>query len=254
MKKQRGRPKSLLARTKAETREEIHNTIIYGSRAWRFIRLRQLLSERRNQLLSERKGLRPDYLTAGLAAIQAQVEARARAAQGVKAIDRLWNELRAKNKGKPPARREWLKERNKLLKQLLANDSRVMPSKEWIEAACLWRELSQQFEIALVIGDDDWLNELAKAIRGEASPEQNAQFTSKVLVLLQRKAGATAHDIFADEALTKEYLDKLPNGNVDVKGRLKAENHIFAKKQDALDAIHDIAAKVNHELKRIGKP
>jgi hypothetical protein len=47
-----------------------------------------------------------------------------------------------------------------------------------------------------MIGDDDWLNEPAKAIRGEAQPEFKAQFTSKVLVLLQRKAGASATDIF----------------------------------------------------------
>jgi hypothetical protein len=159
-----------------------------------------------------------------------------------------------RNEGEPPARREWLKERNKLLKQLRVNDSRVTLSKEWIEAACLWRELSQQIESALAIGDDDWLDELAKAIRGEASPEQSAQFTSKVLVLLQRNAGATATDIFEHEDLNKEYLDKFPNGRVDVKGRLKVERRIFENKQGVLDAIHDIAAKVNHEFERIATP
>ena len=43
------------------------------------------------------------------------------------------------------------------------------------EAAVLWRELMQQFESALVIGDDDWLNDLAKVIRGEAKPEPVAK-------------------------------------------------------------------------------
>jgi hypothetical protein len=246
MKKRHGRPERLLARCKGETREEIINTIVYGTPAWRIIRLRHLIGDKR--------GLPPNYLSQGLRAIEAQVQDRAQAAQNVKALDLLWNELRAKNEGKPPARREWLKERNKLLKQLRANDSRVTPSKEWIQAACLWRELSMQIESALVIGDDDWLNELAKAIRGEASPEQSAQFTSKVLVLLQRKAGATASDIFADEALKKKYLDKLPDGRADVPGRVKVEDHQFANKQRVLDAIHDIATKVSHEWKRIGNP
>ena len=76
MKKQRGRPKTLLARMSDETRDEICNTINYGSRAWRLIRIRHLLSERRRQLLSEGKGLRPDYLSAGWAEIGKQVAKR----------------------------------------------------------------------------------------------------------------------------------------------------------------------------------
>jgi hypothetical protein len=174
----------------------------------------------------------------------AQDEARAAVAERAKAFDRLWNKLRAKNKGKPPEREEWLKERGKLLKQLRADDNyhELSLSKEWIEAAVLWRELLQQFEAALVIDDDDFLNDLAKAIRGEAKPEPSAEFTSRVLVLLQKKAGATASNIFA--ALKSDGLiEKKPNG-------LKVAGRIFETKQRALDAIHDIATKVNHELAR----
>jgi hypothetical protein len=37
-------------------------------------------------------------------------------------------------------------------------------------------------------------------------------------------------------------------------GRLKVEGHIFEDKKSVMDAIHDIEAKVGHELKRIAKP
>ena len=255
-----------------ETRDEICNTINYGSRAWRLIRIRQLLSERRRQLLSEGKGLRPEYLSAGWAEIGRQVEERAAAAQ----------RFRAKNKGKLPTPEEFLKlcdqfEAASLWRERIVPPPRPRPVEE---AAVLWRQLMQHFETALVIGDDDFLNDLAKAIRGEAQPEPNAEFTTKVLVLLQKKTGAElaewlaeserakknergpkpsplpfrsclmARDIFADEDLKKDYLDKMPNGRPDLKGRLKVEGRRFENKQRALDAIHDIAKKVKHELAR----
>jgi hypothetical protein len=125
-----------------------------------------------------------------------------------------------------------------------------LPDKTWIEAACLWRELSQQIESALVTNDDDWLNELAKAIRGEAEPEHNAQFTSKVLVLLQRMAGATASDIY--EQLEKHSV-WVKKGRAEIE-RISVERNLFTSKQAALDAINDIAAKVDHELKRFARP
>ena len=240
MNKQRGRPKTLLARMSDETRDEICNAINYGSRAWRLIRIRHLLSERRRQLLSEGKGLRPDYLSAGWAEIGKQVEERVAAAQ----------RFRAKNKGKLPTPEEYSKLRDQFEAEapsLWSERERIVSPprrSKWDEAAVLWRELMQQFESALVIGDDDWLNDLAKAIRGEAQPkpEPNAEFTRKVLVLLQKTAGATASDIFA--ALESDGLvEKQPNG-------LKVAGRPFEKKQRALDAIHDIAKKVNHELAR----
>src|SRR6476660_9015468 len=116
MKKQPGRPRSILARTYRGKREEICNIIIYGTRAWRFIRFRKLVSGSH----------RPN---------------------------------------------------------------------DWIEAGPLWRELMQQFETAVVTGDDDWLNDLAKAIRGAAIPEDRAEFTVKVLKLWERKPDATAREI-----------------------------------------------------------
>jgi hypothetical protein len=96
-----------------------------------------------------------------------------------------------------------LKARNKLLKQ--QGSATVVGSKlkQWIEAARLWRELSKQIEAALVIGYDDWLKELARAIRGEASPEHGAEFASKVLDLY--RPDATARRIY-DELVDSDSL------------------------------------------------
>jgi hypothetical protein len=256
MKKKRGRPESLLARTKDATREEICNTIIYGTPAWRYIRLYQLIDDERKRLLGKGRKLFPNYLSQGLRAVEAHiVHARANAEPNIKALDRLWNELFAKNKGKPPTRSKWLKERDKLLTQLPKPPPQ--PNKTWIEAACLWRELSQQIEYALVIGDDEWLDELAKAIRGEASPEQSAQFTNKVLDILREKASASPRGIF--NALGIEEM--LPNGTwktwdkkKKLTSRLRVRGHVFENKARVMDAIHDIAAKVGHEFERLRKP
>jgi hypothetical protein len=260
MSKKRGRPPSLLAQMKGATREEIRNTIVYGTPAWRFICLRQLLCDERKRLRGNKKQLFPNYLSQGLRAMEAHVAyARAHASPNMKLLDGLWNELRAKNKGKPPVPAKWLKERDKLVARLRANEP-PRPDKTWIEAASLWRELSQQIESALVIGDDDWLDELAKAIREGESLKKHAdlaQFTAKVLDLLQKMAGATASEIFT----ALDIGEMLPNGTwkawdkkKKLTGRLRVQGHIFENKARVMDAINDIAAKVDHELERIGKP
>jgi hypothetical protein len=255
MKRKRGRPKTLLARMKGATREEIRNTIIYGTPAWRFIRVRQLLDEERKRVRENRRDLLPNYLSQGLRAMEALVKARAHAAQNLKTLDWLWNELCAKNKGKPPARRQWLKARNELLARLPKPPPQ--PHKTWVEAASLWRNLVGQIECALVIGDDDWLGELAKAIRGETSPEHNAKFTAKVLDLLQKMAGATTSDIFL-ELHTEELQDdgtwKVWEKQKKLTSRLRVENNLFETKGNAMDAINDIAAEVNHQFERINNP
>src|SRR5690349_8072527 len=105
MKRKRGRPPSLLARMKGATREEIRNTIVYGTPAWRFIRLRQLICDERKRLRGYKRQLFPNYLSQGVRATEAHiVHARAHAAQNMKLLSELWKELRAKNKGKPPLR------------------------------------------------------------------------------------------------------------------------------------------------------
>jgi hypothetical protein len=120
--------------------------------------------------------------------------------------------------------------------------------------------LSQQIESALVIGDDDWLDELAKAIReGKSLKEQRdrAQFIAKVLDLLQKMAGASAGDICLElhtEELQPDGTWKLWDKKKKLSGRLRVAGHIFETKASAMDAINDIATAVDHELKRINKP
>jgi hypothetical protein len=229
----RGRPKNLLARMSDETLDEICNAIIYGNRAWRFIRLRQL-------------GLTLPPLAAELAVLRLQLQPRAAGEKTRK----TFRKSRAKNI-QPLSFEKLVALKVRLPKRRLDEPA----DDKWIEAARLWRELLLELTVALLIGDDDWLHDLAKAIRGEAQPEFGAEFTRKVLVLFQKKevfellqrdkdlTGVTASVIFA--ALERAGLVKPdPNG-------LKVAGRIFETKQQALDAIHDLAAKVNHELARI---
>jgi hypothetical protein len=56
MSKERRRPTSLLARMKGETREEIRNSIVYGTLAWRVVCLRRLLGDETVRLRGDRRG------------------------------------------------------------------------------------------------------------------------------------------------------------------------------------------------------
>jgi hypothetical protein len=108
-----------------------------------------------------------------------------------------------------------------------------------------------QIETALVIGDDEWLDELAKAIREGESLKQHAdraRFTVKVLDLFPKMK--TASDIYNALETREVWVRK---GKLEVK-RLKVEGHDFENKARVMDAIHDIEAKIGFALKRIAKP
>ena len=229
---------------KGETREEIRNTIIYGTPAWRVIRLRQLLGDERKRVRGLGRELLPNYLSEGLRAIEAQVRARTDAAQQDVKADRLWNELRAKNKSNPP---------------IGAVRFRPYSPNRWVEAACLWRELVLQIETALVVGDDDWLDELAKAIReGESLVEHlGDKFIAEVLYLFTKMPGATARDVFLKlhiEEMQRDGAWKVWDKKKKFSGKLRVEGqgHIFENKESVMKAIHKIEATVGHELKRKG--
>src|ERR1700756_4312192 len=95
----------------------------------------------------------------------------------------------------------------------------------------------EQIEAALVIAYDDWLKELARAIRGEASPEHGAEFASKIL----DRPDATARRIY-DE------LDRL-GLVVDIGKRYKVLDRVFASTPNIMDAIHDLFRCIKRELK-----
>ena len=100
----------------------------------------------------------------------------------------------------------------------------------------------EQIEAALVIAYDDWLKELARAIRGEASPEHGAEFASKIL----DRPDATARRIY-DE------LDRL-GLVVDIGKRYKVLDRVFASTPNIMDAIHDLFTCIKRELKKQPRP
>jgi hypothetical protein len=115
--------------------------------------------------------------------------ARPRAIDHVRQLDRLWNELRAKNKGKPPEREVWLPARDRLL-ELLGT----------AQQESLWQRLLADFERAVLDRDAGWFKRQAKAIRRigfhQTHGANKARFEVAVLCELQYAGpGMTAQDI-----------------------------------------------------------
>ena len=147
-----------------------------------------------------------------------------------KDLARLWNKVRAKQKGKPP----------------------------YDELAWLWQELCTQSEHAVLNGDADWFERQAKAIKRGGNP-QRVQFSAKVVHLLElafwgtqakqkvdatltpagKFTGAMANNIF--NALEKR---ELPDGHLLVEGSQ------FESKGRVMEAIHDLAEKLQFELRK----
>jgi hypothetical protein len=99
-------------------------------------------------------------------------EANAREEIGVtmQDLDRLWNRLRAKRKGKPPTREEWLAERDKLW---IAKTGKPYEQAQPDEVTWLSRELVAQFERAVLDGDADWFRRQWQALGSRQSGGEN---------------------------------------------------------------------------------
>jgi hypothetical protein len=166
------------------------------------------------------------------------------------------------------------------LRQLVATDQRQ-------EAAPFMRKLIADCERAALDGDADWFRRQVNAIEKGGLP-QRAQFNAKVVYLLEhavcetlgrpenwrpltdaeRKtfpnlprvpevvtltpAGkftdATARDIY--NALEKRLLSKKSKDKDDENGRQVVEGYQFENKARVMDAIHDIAKRLQSELKK----
>jgi hypothetical protein len=158
-KPKRGHPRSILTRMKGEDRTEIRLALKYGTRAWRFVLLRQLLGDK--------KGLPENYFS--WLRSQPPVNERER-------------ETMAR---KYPA---WKSQLSALrhMRQLL------IPA-----VLHLWETFVMQFERALLCHDEDWLLDLAKVLREETSPQRRDQFTAKVIALLDYcSPNATVNEIY----------------------------------------------------------
>jgi hypothetical protein len=237
MKQKRGRPQGLLTKMRGKARDEIRNAIKYGSPAWRVIRLRELLGGA--QVLPD------NYLSAQLAQHNARMAAHERERKTIFRKHRTHEErLRA------------LRE--------MRHKPVVLPLH-----LCLWRELCAQIEQALLRKDDEWLNELAKAMRGEALPDDRAQFALKVLHVYERimwwpvngdfpanmdlratpieaVTHVTAGDVYKE--LKVEKVLELPGRD---QRAVKVEGHIFENRNRAMDAIHDVETQIGFVLARV---
>jgi hypothetical protein len=230
MKQKRGRPQSLLARMKGGERAEIRNAIRCGTPAWRIIRLRGMIGDA--------QGLPDNYLSAELARYNERMALHVRERERIFRKHRTW--------------------------KARANALRKMRHKPIIPPphVCLWRELLAEIECALLRRDNEWLDELAKAIRGELSPGSRAQFNAKVLdryekvmwmrippnidlrvTPIEQITDVTASDIFKELK-----IEQLPNG------KLKVEGHLFENRDRVMDAIHDVEKQIGFALARINKP
>jgi len=236
MKRARGRPQTLLARMKGKAPEEIRNAIKYGTPAWRVIRLREMIGNAQ---------LPDNYLSGQLEKFNARMAAH------VSERETIYR------------KHQTHEARSRALRKM-----RHKPPIALLPLAVLWRESLAEFERAVVRGDADWLNELAKSIRGEVSPHPREQFITKVLDLyerilwtqmplevdlrvtsLEKVVKVSATDIFK-----KLKIERLSGTDRYPIGALKVEGHIFENKNRVMDAIHDIEKQIGFVLARMNKP
>jgi hypothetical protein len=203
MNRKRGRPQSLLARMKGEDRTEIRAAFKYGTRAWRFLLLREFLRGK--------KGLPENCFSM----LRAQHDCDEHERDAIFRKYQTW------------------KARLRALRKM--RELRITPILH------LWSAFVHQFERALICRDDDWLQELARAIRGEVSPHHRAQFTVKVIDLLDYTGSP---DVTASEIYDLLHKEKL------IDEKLKVEGHLFESKDRVIEAIHDIEAEIGFTLAR----
>jgi hypothetical protein len=150
-----------------------------------------------------------------------------------------------------------------------------------------WVDLSFQFEQAVLNGDADWFLRQWKAIKEGGGLLQRPRFSAKVVFLLEQAEAITAaRQQLADGEAVKlldfsdfrpagKITDKrasdifnaldieqmLPNGTWEVWdkkkkliGRLKVEGDNFEDKKSVMDAIHDVARRLQFRLKKQKRP
>jgi hypothetical protein len=161
------------------------------------------------------------------------------------------------NKGKPPAQEVWLRERDELCKRLGIEP----PEQSLLELASLWRDLRAQCERALLDGDADWFERQAKAIKKSGLP-QRGPFNAKVIQLLEAAKWIThikQSDDCEDLTLTPagKFTDKMASDIYEAlekrelpDGKLLVEGCQFERKERVMDAIRDLAMRLQFALKK----
>jgi hypothetical protein len=150
---------------KGEDRTEICTAHKYGTRAWRFLLLREVLRGK--------KGLPEDFFRRHNATTKGALAAHEREAEAI------WR--------KYPT----MKERAQALRQM-RHVQPILPP-----ILYLWHAFIAQLERAIVRRDDDWLQDFAKMTihEGASSLGERAQFIAKVILLLEWQPQLTASEV-----------------------------------------------------------
>ena len=203
-----------------ETWQDIRNRIIYGSVEWRIIRL--------CQLMRDGSKLPTNYLSSR----KAQWESK-------------WPRKPAPPKKPKPTKLRFNAKRRYVLLD---------------EIDVLWRDVSAEFERAVLDGDANWFKRQSKAIEKGGMP-QRVRFNTRVLDLLESamwgthaRAGEKCDDLtltpagkFTD-AMASHIYEALHKQERD--GLLIVEGWQFESKGRVMEAIHDIAKRLQFALKK----
>ncbi len=116
-------------------------------------------------------------------------------------LDQLWNRLLAEGKGEEPTQETWLTARDELYK---AKTGKTY-SETQLSAAllnqidALWRDLSAQFERAVLDGNADWFERQAKAIRSGDTRDKTKKARGRFEAEVARVLEMSSHRKRAEE-------------------------------------------------------
>jgi hypothetical protein len=215
MKRQRGRPRSILTQMRGEHPSEICAAIKRGNRAWRFLLLRELI--KRQEFPKAPLAARENYFTW----LRGQLALHQQELDKIFRTSPIWEaRRRARQMSQPP-----------------------IPT----AAFYLWNIFILEMERAILHADEDWLHDLEKVLREGASPDARVQFVVKVIEVLDEKRHPTATATEIYDALKKEkcYYSQTNAKGIKVKiEQVKVEGYPFENRDRAKDAIRDIAMEI----------
>ncbi len=175
-----GKPKQSGVKTsidpKRETAKEIQAKLLHGQQEWRMLRLRQMIEASRKAQVEDHKAM-----------LQREREAERREWE-VMSASREWKAMSAKERERCKRQHEErvrgnddaLKQADEVYWHLPDNylsprakkNAETARQKKYVllnEVDALWRDLSAQFQRAVIDGDADWFARQAKALRSGES-------------------------------------------------------------------------------------
>jgi hypothetical protein len=223
-----------------ESWTDIRNRIIYDSTEWPLVALGNFLRQASERL--------PDNF---LSIEEAKYE---------RAMQAYLTELKAIREKYGKKRKELSTARHRKQPKELWQASESMRHKQPLPLVLdAWRTLRTRFERAVMDGDAKWFCNQAKALNAKQSQEK-IQFNAKVVQLLETAMGVT-ESLFRDSpdftltpagkftnAMANDIWDALRKEEKD--GVLYVEGCKSESKEDVMEAIHDLARKLQFELRK----